>query len=292
MLDKKKNNLELFGDFKERIITAKLRFSFVLFFLFFGYFLITLKIINLSISHNKKLSNNIFKQSQLISGLRADIVDRNGVQLATSHIKHDLVANPKAITENKKELSKKISNILPELTYEDVLKKLESEKSFVYLKRPISPKKLNEINKFGEPEISAKKRYVRYYPHQMHASHILGGVNTDNKGIKGIESTFDKKLKDPDFIKNGKLQLSIDINLQKNLDFHLNETINRHSADGGAGIILDVKTAEILAMNSLPQFDPNKINKMDKKEEFNNATLGVFELGSLFKSLSGAIALD
>ena len=158
MLDKKKNNLELFGDFKERIITAKLRFSFVLFFLFFGYFLITLKIINLSISHNKKLSNNIFKQSHLIPGLRADIVDRNGVQLATSHIKHDLVANPKAITENKKELSKKISNILPELTYEEVLKKLESKKSFVYLKRPLSPKKLNEINKFGEPEISTKKR--------------------------------------------------------------------------------------------------------------------------------------
>ena len=150
MLDKKKNNLELFGDFKERIITAKLRFSFVLFFLFFGYFLITLKIINLSISHSKELSNKVFKvfkQNQLITGLRADIIDRNGVQLATSHIQHDLVANPKEITKNKKELSKKISNILPELNYEDVLKKLESEKSFVYLKRPISPKKLNEIKK-------------------------------------------------------------------------------------------------------------------------------------------------
>ena len=292
MIDKKKNNLELFGDFKERIITAKLRFSFVLFFLFFGYFLITLKIINLSISHSKELSNKAFKQNQLITGLRADIIDRNGVQLATSHIQHDLVANPKEITKNKKELSKKISNILPELTYEDVLKKLESEKSFVYLKRPISPKKLNKVVKLGEPGIKKKERYVRYYPHQKHASHILGGVNIDNKGIKGIESTFDKKLRDPKFIKNGKLQLSIDINLQKNLDFHLNETINRHSADGGAGIILDVKTAEILAMNSLPQFNPNKINKMDKKAEFNNATLGVFELGSLFKSLSGAIALD
>jgi cell division protein FtsI (penicillin-binding protein 3) len=295
MLDKKKNNLELFGDFKERIITAKLRFSFVLFFLFFGYFLITLKIINLSISHSKELSNKVFKvfkQNQLITGLRADIIDRNGVQLATSHIQHDLVANPKEITKNKKELSKKISNILPELTYEDVLKKLESEKSFVYLKRPISPKKLNKVVKLGEPGIKKKERYVRYYPHQKHASHILGGVNIDNKGIKGIESTFDKKLRDPEFIKKGKLQLSIDINLQKNLDFHLSETINRHSAEGGAGIILDVKTAEILAMNSLPQFNPNKINKMDKKAEFNNATLGVFELGSLFKSLSGAIALD
>ena len=153
--------MELFGDFKERIITAKLRFSFVLFFLFFGYFLITLKIINLSITHNKKLSNNIFKQNQSIPGLRADIIDRNGVQLATSHIKHDLVANPKEITKNKKEISKKISEILPELTYEDVLKKLESKKSFVYLKRPISPKKLNRIVEIGEPKISSKNKICK-----------------------------------------------------------------------------------------------------------------------------------
>ena len=291
MIDKK-NNLELFGDFKERIITAKLRFSFVLFFLFFGYFLITLKIINLSITHNKKLSNNIFKQNQSIPGLRADIIDRNGVQLATSHIKHDLVANPKEITKNKKEISKKISEILPELTYEDVLKKLESKKSFVYLKRPISPKKLNRIVEIGEPKISSKKRYVRYYPHQEHASHILGGVNVDNQGIKGIENKFNKTLKDENFAKNNKLQLSIDINLQKNLDYHLSETIKKHSAEGGAGIILDIKSNEILAMNSLPQFNPNHINKMNKKTEFNKATLGVYELGSLFKPLTGAIALD
>ena len=291
MIDKK-NNLELFGDFKERIITAKLRFSFVLFFLFFGYFLITLKIINLSITHNKKLSNNIFKQNQSIPGLRADIIDRNGVQLATSHIKHDLVANPKEITKNKKEISKKISEILPELTYEDVLKKLESKKSFVYLKRPISPKKLNRIVEIGEPKISSKKRYVRYYPHQEHASHILGGVNVDNQGIKGIENKFNKTLKDENFAKNNKLQLSIDINLQKNLDYHLSETIKKHSAEGGAGIILDIKSNEILAMNSFPQFNPNHIHKMNKKTEFNKATLGVYELGSLFKPLTGAIALD
>ena len=293
MLDQKKNNLELLGDFKERTINAKSRFSVVLFFLFFGYFLITLKIINLSANYNKELSNNTFKQNQLMSGFRADIVDRNGVLLTTSIIKNDLVANPIAIRKNKKRIiSKEISKILPDLAYEDILKKLESKKSFVYLKRSISPKKYNEIMKIGEPYIFSVQRYVRHYPHKKHASHILGAVNIDNQGIKGIESKFDKTLKDEDFAKDNKLQLSIDINLQKIMDYHLNQTINKHSAEGGAGIILDVKSSEILAMNSLPQFNPNQIHKMNKKMEFNNATLGVYELGSLFKPLTAAIALD
>ena len=293
MLDQKKNNLELLGDFKERTINAKSRFSVVLFFLFFGYFLITLKIINLSANYNKELSNNTFKQNQLILGFRADIVDRNGVLLTTSIIKNDLVANPIAIRKNEKKIiSKEISKILPDLAYEDILKKLESKKSFVYLKRSISPKKYNEIMKIGEPNIFLEQRYVRYYHHQKHASHILGAVNIDNQGIKGIERKFDKTLKDKNFAKNNKLQLAIDINLQKILDNHLSQTIKKHSAEGGVGIILDVKSSEILAMNSLPQFNPNQIDKMNKKTEFNQATLGVYELGSLFKPLTAAIALD
>ncbi len=289
----KKSNLELFGDFKERIIKAKSRFSFILFCLFFGFFLITLKIINLSVNYNKKLVNNAFKQYPLVTGFRADIIDRNGDLLATSIIKDDLVAKPRLIRKkDKKIIAKKISKILPELTFEDILKKLESRKSFVYLKRSISPKKYNEIMKIGEPNIFSVQRYVRHYPHQKHASHILGAVNIDNQGIKGIESKFDKTLKDENFAKNNKLQLSIDINLQKIMDYHLNQTINKHSAEGGVGIILDVKSSEILAMNSLPQFNPNQIHKMNKKTEFNNATLGVYELGSLFKPLTAAMALD
>tara|TARA_B100001123_G_scaffold433811_1_gene559240 strand:- start:28 stop:1287 length:1260 start_codon:yes stop_codon:yes gene_type:complete len=146
--------------------------------------------------------------------------------------------------------------------------------------------------KIGEPYIFSIRRCIRYYPHQEHASHIIGAVNIDNIGIKGVESQFDKTLKDEDFAKISKLELSIDINLQKILDDHLSQTINKHSAEGGAGIILDVKSNEILAMNSLPQFNPNKIEKMDKITEFNNATLGVYELGSLLKSLTAAMALD
>ena len=292
MLDKK-NNLELFGDFKERVINAKARLSFVLFFLLFGYFLITLKIIDLTVNSNKKISNIILKEKQLIPGFRADIIDRNGDLLATSILEIDLAVYPKKIKKNqKKEYAEKISKILTDLKYEDILIKLNSNKNFVYLKRPITPKQFNEIDGIGSPHIVKIERYGRRYPHKEHASHILGAVTVDGQGIKGIEKTFDEILKNKDRKQSNIIQLSIDINLQKSLDEHLNFTINKHSADSGAGIILDVKTSEILAMNSLPQFNPNKIDKMNKKAEFNNATHGVFELGSVFKSLSGAIALD
>ena len=287
-----KDNLKLFGDFKERVIKAKQRFSLILFFLFFGYFLITLKIIDISINNKIKLSGNIKKnETPLIC--RADIIDRNGDLLATSFLVDDLAVNPLKIEKKQKEIiAKKISKTLSDLKYEDILKKLNSKKSFAYLKRSIEPKKYEEVMRIGEPNIFKVKRCGREYLHEQHASHILGAVNIDNNGIKGVEKKFDEILKDKKFAKNSKLQLSIDINLQKSLDEHLGSTISKHSADSGAGIILDVKTSEILAMNSFPQFNPNEIDKMNKEAEFNNATHGVFELGSLFKSLSGAIALD
>ena len=103
----KKSNLRLFGDFKERAIKAKSRFSFILFCFFFGFVLITVKIINLSVNYNKKLVNNPFKQNQLATGFRADIIDRNGDLLATSIIKDDLVAKPRLIPKTKKKLLQK-----------------------------------------------------------------------------------------------------------------------------------------------------------------------------------------
>ena len=291
MLEKK--NLSLYGDFKERIIGARLKFTFLLTLLFFGYVAITLKIIGLTVFNKENLYNKNLKVNKIVSGtFRADIIDRNGVILAKSFIVDDLVVNPRLIRSNKEILSKEISKILPELNYKDILKKLNLNKSFVYLKRAIEPKKFKEIMKLEEPMFFSVKRYTSRYPHHEHASHILGAVNIDNQGIKGVEKEFDEKLKDVYFSKNNKLQLSIDINLQKNLDYHLNQTMQKHSAEGGVGIILDVKSSEILAMNSLPQFNPNQIKKMDTKKEFNNATLGVFELGSLFKPLTGAIAIE
>ena len=294
MYKQKKDDFKLLGEFEKKAITAKDRFSLFIFLIFLSFFVIVLKISYINISNKKQITNNLINREFSTSGLRADIVDRNGVLLATSLIKKDLVANPNQIKKDDKEdVSKEIVKVLPELKYKEVLKKINLNKSFVYLKKNIEPKKYKEIENIGEPYIYSIEKIVRHYPHEEHASHILGGVNIDNIGIKGIEKKFNKILLDEKFVQEKKkLNLSVDINLQKILDSHLNYRISKHSAEGGAGIILDIKKNEILAMNSLPQYNPNHIEGMNNITEFNNATLGVYELGSLFKSLTGAIALD
>ena len=290
-------NIKLSGEIKKSNIRSRGRFRFCLICLFLGFSLILLKITHLSILYNKNANPSVVHSHQaknIIDHKRADIVDRNGELLATSLLSYDLSANPKLIkNEDKSTLAKSISMILSDVSEKEIYKKLNINRSFVYLKRSITPKEFNAIVKLKEPEIFRLKRYKRHYPNQKLASHILGGVNIDNQGIRGIEKTFDKILKNKDFInQNKELQLSIDIRIQKILDDNLNETINKHHAQGGVGIILDIKKSEILAMNSLPQFNPNKIHKLSHKNEFNMATLGVYELGSIFKSLTIAMALD
>ena len=290
-------NIKLSGEIKKSNIRSRGRFRFCLICLFLGFSLILLKITHLSILYNKNANPSVVHSHQaknIIDHKRADIVDRNGELLATSLLSYDLFANPKLIkNEDKSILAKSISMILSDVSEKEIYKKLNINRSFVYLKRSITPKEFNAIVKLKEPAIKRLKRYKRHYPNQKLASHILGGVNIDNQGIRGIEKTFDKILKNKDFInQNKELQLSIDIRIQKILDDNLNETINKHHAQGGVGIILDIKKSEILAMNSLPQFNPNKIHKLSHKNEFNMATLGVYELGSIFKSLTIAMALD
>jgi len=288
-------NIALNGEIKRSNIRARGRLRFSLICLFFGFFLILLKVTHVSILHNTKVSEIKHNQTHNITNhKRADIVDRNGELLATTLPFYDLCANPELIiNENKKNLAKSIAMILSNESEDKIYKKLNSIGSFVYLKRSISPKEYNAIEGLGEYGVFRVKRYGRDYPHQKLASHIIGGVNIDNEGIKGIEKNFDKILKDKKFINNNEqIQLSIDIRIQKILDDNLSETIKKHDASGGAGIILKIKNSEILAMISLPQFDPNKIHKISKENEFNKATLGVYELGSIFKSLTAAMALD
>ena len=288
--------IALDGNLKDRNIRAKGRLRFSLICLFFSFFLIALKVTYLSALYTKSISseNKNYVKKSINNNQRADIVDRNGVLLATSLPWDDLGAHPKKINnKDKLILSQSMSEILTGASQKEIYNKLTSNKNFVYLKRKISPREYNAIVKLKEPEIFKLKNYARHYPHKEHAAHILGGVNIDNVGIKGIEKKYNEILQDQNFIDQDKqLQLSIDIRVQKILDYHLSQTINKHTALGGTGIVLDIKKSEILAMTSLPQYNPNEIRKITKDNEFNMATLGVYELGSVFKSLTLAMALD
>ncbi len=220
---------------------------------------------------------------------RADILDRNGELLATSLRTFSLYANAHVVLDAK-EAADKLTQVLPELNYAETLARLHSDKRFVWLARHLTPQKQAEIIRLGLPGIYFQKDERRVYPHGELFAHILGYTNIDNHGLGGIERKFN------DFLLSGNkpVVLSLDIRVQHVLRDELLAGIEKYKAQGGAGIIMDVKTGEILAMASLPDFDPNQVGKMGAEKEglFNRITLGSYEMGSGFKIINTALYLE
>ena len=218
---------------------------------------------------------------------RADIVDRNGVLLATSLKTASLFADPRKISDPTV-AAHRLVEILPDLSEEVVAARLGSGKSFVWLRRNLTPRQQFEVNRLGIPGLDFEKEERRVYPHGRLAGHIVGFTNVDNVGLSGIEKSMDAAIagaKDP-------LRLSIDIRVQQILRHELAGQIEKFKAIGGGGIVLDVESGEVVAMVSLPDFDPNAAGQAADDTRFNRMTLGVYELGSVFKIFNHAIALE
>jgi cell division protein FtsI (penicillin-binding protein 3) len=218
---------------------------------------------------------------------RADIVDRNGVVLATTLDSPSLFANPHEITDPA-DAAKKIAKALPGTNQAELETKLASDKSFVWLYRHLTPTQQFAVNSLGIPGVDFEREERRIYPNGALAAHVVGYSGLDNKGLAGIERSFDAALdnqRDP-------LQLSIDIRLQAILREEMQKTVNDFSAIGATGIVMDVRSGEVLSMVSLPDFNPNNLNTAVPATIFNRATLGVYEMGSVFKIFNTALALD
>lgn len=222
-----------------------------------------------------------------IEASRADIVDRNGILLATTLASPSLFANPKQILDAR-EATKKLIGVLPDLSEAEVLAKLTSERSFVWLKRHLTPRQQFEVNRLGIPGFQFEREERRVYPDGNLVSHVLGYSGIDNKGLAGIERGFDDILKE----RKAPLQLSIDLRLQNIMHEELSRAVQDFTAIGGAGIVMDVRTGEVLALVSLPDFDPNKSSTATPETTFNRVTLGTYEMGSIFKTFTAAMALD
>jgi cell division protein FtsI (penicillin-binding protein 3) len=218
---------------------------------------------------------------------RADIVDRNGVLLATTLASPSLFANPKQILDAR-EATKKLIGVLPDLSETDVLAKLTSDRSFVWLKRHLTPHQQFEINRLGVPGFQFEREERRVYPDGNLISHVVGYSGIDNKGLAGIERGFDNVLRE----RKEPLQLSIDLRLQHIMYEELSRAVHDFTAIGGAGIVMDVRTGEVLALVSLPDFDPNRSSTATPETTFNRVTLGTYEMGSIFKTFTAAMALD
>jgi cell division protein FtsI (penicillin-binding protein 3) len=221
-----------------------------------------------------------------IPASRADIVDRNGVLLATSLATASLHADPKLIIDPV-EATRKLVSVLPGLDYADTLAKLKSDKRFVWIRRNLNPREHYEVNKLGIPGIYFQREERRVYPNANLTAHVVGFTGVDNSGLMGIEQSFDKQLR----ASSDPIQLSLDIRLQHIVKRELQVAVDEFEGLGGAGMIVDVRTGEILAMVSLPDFDPHAPTN-DENARFNRNTLGVYEMGSTFKIFNSALALD
>ncbi len=226
-------------------------------------------------------------RAKVASTARADIVDRNGVVLATSLTTASLAANPKQITEPDA-VAKQLAAILPDLNPAAAAAKLASDKGFVWLWRNLTPKQQQQVNNLGVPGLFFQYETKRIYPQGNLTAHLVGFTDIDGKGIAGVERSFDDALTGG----TRPLQLSIDIRVQHILHEELSSAISDYTAIGGAGIVMDVKTGEILSLVSLPDFDPAQPGAATADARFNRATLGVFEMGSTFKTFNTAIGLD
>jgi len=225
--------------------------------------------------------------SQPFNAGRADIVDRNGVVLATTLPTHSLYANPRQVRDVE-ETAAALARVLPEFSPRELAARLSLERSFVWLKRNLTPRQQYEVNRLGLPGLNFQRELDRVYPLGALAAQIVGFTDVDGNGLAGLERAFDDRLRSDD----QPLRLSIDVRVQHILAEELAAAISEFRAIGGVGLVLDVDSGEVIALASLPSFDPDQPGAAPAEARFNRATLGVYEMGSVFKIFTTAMALD
>jgi cell division protein FtsI (penicillin-binding protein 3) len=233
-----------------------------------------------------------------VATARPDILDRNGQILATDVKAPSLYAEPRRIIDVD-EAVELLTAVMPDLDAKEVRERLSSRRGFVWLKREITPAQQREIYRQGIPGIGFLKENKRSYPNGPEISHLIGFVNIDNQGIAGMEKWLDThglaalhraglatdRLQRP-------VQLAADLRVQHALRDELVEAREKFKAQAAAGVVFDVRTGEVVAMVSEPDFDPNNPRQALESNRINRLTTGVYEMGSTFKALTVAMALD
>lgn len=229
--------------------------------------------------------------------VRADIVDRNGVTLARNIDAYAVAVRPDRLIRDPGELARRLHAIFPDTPVAEFEGKLRG-KSWAYLRRRALPEQVSAVNSIGEPGIEFPREKERLYPQRTLAAHLMGVAGADGHGVMGVELAFDKRLTDP-AMRGNPLALSIDSRVQAALEAELANGVAKNDALGGVGIVLDARTGEVISMASYPTYNPNKVTggqdpnlKCDQSPSCNRAIQARYELGSTFKPLSIAVAMD
>ena len=228
---------------------------------------------------------------------RGEITDRNGAPLARAFPAYAMWFDPEAmgddgapLVRSPQEVAARLNAIFPDMEVEKTARRLASGRAG-YLRRRVLPEEANQVFELGEIALQFPRENDRHYPQGSLAAHILGYVVEGEGGRLGMEQVLDQQLRDPD-LRAEPVALSIDVRVQGALEEELRRGMLATDAIGAAGIVLDVDTGEVMALASLPEFDPNIVGAQGAPNEFNRATNAVYELGSTFKPLTVAAAID
>ncbi len=220
---------------------------------------------------------------------RADVVDRNGILLATNLSTSSVFADPSLIPDAT-QAATQLRTVFPELSHAALVKSLTGKGRFAWIKRNITPQEQYEVNMLGIPGVSFEREEQRIYPHGRLFSHALGFVNIDNKGAGGLERAMEAAITDP---KNQQpFVTSLDMRAQYVMHDELTQAMETFRAKAAVGLLMDAKSGELLSMVSLPDFDPHHPAEASDDARFNRASLGTFEMGSTFKMFTFAMALQ
>ena len=261
------------------------RISFI-FFVFFIIFLIySIHLLHLG---SRKAKNNLQYNGDILSNnlVRANIVDRNGAYVVKSISSIDIgISSQKVI--DKKKLILNLKYIFPNKDYEKIRFNLKNKK-FFYFEKKVSSENFEKLMQLGDKSIQAEEKLIRIYPEKNLFSHIIGQIDDNNNGISGLEKTLDKNLKGS--------KKTIALTLDKDIQFLIREELIKFNkifnTKGSAAILMDVNNGEIISLVSLPDYDLNKRKKISDVNFINRATKGVYEFGSVFKTLTLAAALN
>ena len=222
---------------------------------------------------------------------RGDIVDRNGVPLARTIDAWTIGIHPRRIIGDRQSLAVRLNELMPERSVAHYRAMLSSQSNYLYLSRRALPELVDAVNALGEPGIVFNREPERLYPQTALAGHILGWTDFDGHGVAGMERVLEGRLTDPR-LRAQPVALSIDSRVQAAMESELATAVTAMEAEGGTGIVLNVRTGEIVAMASAPTFNPNAAGRSDPSALYNRATMGVYELGSTFKPITVAAAMD
>ncbi len=273
-----------FGKSKSKIDIKFKRVAFIFFVFFVISLIYSIHLIHLGSRKSDIKISNKYNINNLIK--RADIIDINGTFLAKTVSSIDIGINPAEII-NQKKLLINLRYIFPNKNY-DLVKSNIKKNKFFWFEKKISEENYEKLMKLGDKSIKSEEKIIRLYPQKNLFSHIIGQIDEDNKGISGLEKSFDEELKNND----KPLQLSVD----KDIQFLIREELLKYNkifkTIGSAAILMNVNNGEIISIVSLPDFNPNQRNAITDVNYINRTTKGVYELGSVFKTFTLAAAIN